>query len=150
MSKVEEKPVAERLKNGAVMLGKLWKSKDRCRNGWSAYLCSCAKKTAFCNTKLHWLILATGEGRELEDGEFGIALMMTASEWDMTGLVLRIEIPEAGEFRIAPKADTSMNHLGKLSENPESAKSVLMLMKSFPGAKMEFPEDEVPEEEIPE
>lgn len=144
MSKHEEKPVALRLKNGAVALGKLWKAKDRCRDGWSAYLCSCVKKTAFCNAKLQWMLMAIGEGRDQEDGDFGVALMMTASEWDLTGLTLRIEIPGSGEFKISPKADTSMTYLGKLAENAESAKSVLLLMKSFPGAKMEFPEEEIP------
>lgn len=87
------------------------------------------------------MLLALEAEREIEEGDFGLALMMTVSEWDATGLVMQVEIPGTGKFRIGKEAEGTMTELSNLSDNPESAKSVLLLLKSFPGAKMEFPKD---------
>jgi hypothetical protein len=143
MSRLEQKPVSERLKNGATQLGKLWRSKVRCQDGWDAYLCGCVKKSAFCVGKLQWIMLAASEGRPQEDGEFGLALMMTASEWDLTGLSMEVEIEDSGTFKLGQKAESTMKDFGELSKDPESAKSVLMVMKKFGGSSMELPEEEL-------
>lgn len=117
-------------------------SKARCKSGWSADECGCLKPSRFCKAKLQWVLLAIEEGRDVEAGAFGLVHMMKASEWDLTGLVMKVEIPGTGNFRIGKEAEGTMTELANLSVEAEAAKSVLLLLKSFPGAKMEFPKDE--------
>lgn len=141
MPTLADKPISERLRNGAVALGKLWRQ-VKCPEGWRADECSCAKKSPFCAAKVQWLLLAMRDDRDPEEGDFGLALMMLASEWDQTGLRMAIDIPEAGEYKWGRGGAGLMADFGRLAKNPKAALSVLVLMKSFPGSKMEFPKEE--------
>jgi hypothetical protein len=137
-----EKPIPERLRNGAVALGNLWRSKVTCPEGWRADECSCAKKMPFCAAKVQWLMLAVMDGRDPVEGDYGLAIMMSGQEWGLTGLRLAVDIPEAGQYKIGRGGDGAMVDFVRLAENPKAALSVLVLMKSFPGSKMEFPQEE--------
>lgn len=145
----EALPLATRLKRGAQMLGALWRSKQRCVMGWAVLtdektlvLCDCEKPTRFCMAKKQWVVLAMTE-RELVNDEHGVVLMMNASEWDETGLLLKIEVEGQGEIKVGNASDEKkrgqmkMVDLAAIASDPESGKKMLGLLKAFPGSKVQ-------------
>jgi len=139
-------PTKERLLKGAVLLGELWQSGMRCADGWRVTaedggalapdgFCRCPEKNRFCKARGLWIELAVVDGRDVEPGEFGFALMMTASEWDASGLTLHLKgFAKMEDFAVGPKGQISMGGLGKVAQAPDSLQSVLALMRRFPGS----------------
>lgn len=158
---VAERPTAERLLDGAKQIGAYYRAGDRCATmGWAVKglegaesceaqldadeLCKCGKKsTRFCKAKVKWLIVAMMEPREIQMGEYGLALTMSGAEWDATGLSLIWEPPEIGTTKVGPKSGISMKMLRELGIEPMSGITTLKLMRAFPGAKMEFEKSEL-------
>jgi hypothetical protein len=134
---VETKTVEERLMKGARIIGELWRLKERCPKGFAAEECVCEKKTRFCKAKSQWLDLALIDAREPIEGEYDLALMMKGLEWDATGLTLKWDLEGVGLINVGTKGNLKMADLIALMENPESARSVLGLMKSFPGSQVQ-------------
>lgn len=140
-----------RLLKGSRVLGQFWLAGDRCQEGWSVHgikppegvevpkapECVCEKKSRFCKAKVQWINLAIEEGRGLLDDPYGIPLMMMASDWDATGLTLKIDLPEIGMVGIGPNGITSMTELAKISQAPESLHSMMNIWKMFPGSRVE-------------
>lgn len=153
---VIERPTSERLLDGARQIGNFFRAGERCQTmGWMIKfaegaescevllepqeLCKCgAKATRFCKAKVKWLMLCLEESREIFAGEFGLAWTMMGKEWDATGLTLSWEVPEIGVVMVGPKSGITMKNLIELGADPLSGRTTLKLMKSFPGAKMEF------------
>jgi hypothetical protein len=140
-------PLSERLLKGAMKLGALWRSKRRCLLGWSftpedicMEPCKCEVKTDFCKGRLLWIVLAIQNG-QLEDAEFGdyglATTVMTAKQFDATGLTMSIPVKDVGEIKVGPKGAMSMAHLAKLYQDPQSAISIFALIKAFPKARIE-------------
>jgi len=146
--------IEERLRKGASILGDCWRAGDRCAFGWSIrmtpmlddedsekaverWACQCETKTKFCKTKAFWLKLALQELRLPDEGPYGVALAMTAAEWDLTGLMMRVEIPEVGPVTIGPKGMTTMAGLLDVSRHPGLLKTMYPFWKTIPGAKFE-------------
>ena len=150
--------IEDRLKKGATALGQYWRAGDRCATGWGVNLsafvdgedsekaverwaCSCEKKSRFCKAKALWFRLALMELREECEGEFGIALMMNATEWDLTGLTLKYPIgqpaPGGKVIGIGQKGLLTMASLLNLMKVPETLVSTVQLMQAFPGAKID-------------
>jgi hypothetical protein len=146
--------IEERLKKGAGILGEYWRAGERCAFGWGIrmaplgededsekaierWACQCETKTRFCKTKVHWVKLALMELRLPEEGPYGIPLLMTASEWDLTGLTMKVEIPDVGPLTIGPKAMTTMAGLLDVSRHPGLIKTMYPFWKTMPGAKFE-------------
>jgi hypothetical protein len=139
MNQTTTLPLPERLKNGAKKLGQLWKiPEERCVSGWSLDPCTCQPTKKFCRAKDLWLTLAIEAGRDLDYDPFGLALAMTASEWDETGLLLRMSHPEIGEVLVGsgPKKMTMMQDLLSLMSTPDSLKDILMVMKTFENSRV--------------
>jgi hypothetical protein len=147
MPDVGTTPVADRLKRGAAMLGELWRKGIRCSEEWSVLCpdadptliaeCFCETKTTFCHAKIQWLKLAMDSGREIVDGEFGLILAMNGSEWDASGLTVKFDIPGVGIHGIGPAGVMGRQDILKLCEAPDTLGSILNMMKSFPGMKVE-------------
>lgn len=155
-----DKPTAERLRDGAKTIGNLWRAGERCRTaGWAVKgladaescedqfdpdeLCKCgAKATRFCKAKVQWMLLAMAEPRDIVVGEYGFALTMSGSEWDLSGLLLGWDVPEVGVLKIGVKGALSMKELKGLMAEPLGARTTLRLIKAFPGAKVEFEKEE--------
>lgn len=139
---LSERPTELRLRDGAIALGRLWQAGERCKAGWSADECGDATPSKFCRAKLQWALLAIGIGREVHEGEHGLALSMTASELDLTRRVMTVSLEDVGDATpIGGASNITLVHLAELSKTPEAAKSILTLMKKFPGSKMEFPKE---------
>lgn len=139
MNQTMTPPLPERLKNGAKKLGQLWKiQEERCASGWSLDPCTCQPTKKFCRAKELWLTLALEAGRDLDYDPFGLALAMTAAEWDETGLLLRMSHPEIGEVLVGsgPKKMTMMQDLLSLMRTPDSLKDILMVMKTFENSRV--------------
>lgn len=134
-----------RLRKGAQVLGALWRSKQRCSLGWGLaghetlpIVCDCQVETRFCKGKRQWALLALEAGREFILGEHGLALMMTASEWDETGLVMNVEIDgEAEHLKVGRAGQMKMADLAAISSDPETGRKMLGLLKAFPGSKVQ-------------
>lgn len=131
----------ERLLKGAAVLGKLWrKPEDRCAFGWEITFidaeCLCEPKKKFCVARTQWITLALEEDRKPEYGPFSLALMMTAKEWDATGLTMEVEREQEEPLYIGPNGVCQMTDLVFLQEEPEVLGSISTLMKAFPGAKI--------------
>jgi hypothetical protein len=151
-TKAEDRPTTERLAAGAKVLGSLWRRKDRCKEGWRVSAgevdgswhseCACSPQSKFCTAKLRWVMLAIGEGREPEEGPFGLIQMMTVGELDALGTPVNVEITGVGPFRVGTGGNAAARDLIDLSKDAESAKHVLGLMKAFPGSKMSFQKEE--------
>jgi hypothetical protein len=88
------------------------------------------------------MLLAMAEPREIVTGEFGLALTMTGSEWDASGLTLIWDVPEVGALKIGRKGALSMKELKGLMAEPQSGRTTLRLIKAFPFAKVEFEKEE--------
>lgn len=144
----------ERLKNGAVLLGELWRANERCASGWAitmgsitddvnteeaveTWACRCPEKNKFCKAKTHWLKLAVLDLREPKGGEYGLAAMMTAQEWNLTKLTYSVDIPDLGVIGIGPKGVVDAVGFAKLHETPDCRAAILRLLKVFKGAKIE-------------
>lgn len=66
-----------------------------------------------------------------------LALLMTAAEWDATGVAMTMDFGAAGSVKVGtgPKAAISRARLERLStEAPETLAAVLKITKAFPGA----------------
>lgn len=140
MNKTTTLPLPERLKNGARKLGEFWKKEEeRCPSGWSLEVCSCQPMKKFCQARVLWLTLAVEAGRDLQEEPFGLALAMMASEFDATGLGLKIEHPQIGEFLAGTKPGCviTLKDLAKLMDSPEVLSSALRVMKFFPRSSIE-------------
>jgi hypothetical protein len=141
---IDEIPIAERVLNGAKLLGQLWRAGERCASGWSLGKeagCSCGEAgTKFCKARELWVSLAVIDGRDPLEGEFALALMMKASEWDATGLVMTAEPSQIGLVTIGPKpaSEVTMLELASLARSPDSAGGILKLMRKFPGSVMDL------------
>lgn len=149
MNKPQLSP-AERLKKGAIFLSQLWKvPEQRCTAGWSLDVCTCVPLKKFCSARLLWITLAVEECRDLEEGPYGLALAMTASEWDATGLTMKIEHSEVGVISIGSPQEcvTGMVDIGKMMDAPEVLASTLRVLKAFPKSKVVGLED-IPAESV--
>lgn len=155
--------VEKKLKEGAIFLGKTWREGQRCASGWDiketgfpegedpnkvirTWACQCAEKSKFCKGKAQWLSLAVGDLREAVDGAYGIPLMMTAGEWDLTKLTMTVELKDIGPVKIGPGGTLIMMDLLKQMPAPEGLKSTLRVLKAFPNARVEgIQEAELPD-----
>jgi hypothetical protein len=144
----------ERLKKGAFILGDLWRKNIRCSEEWSVLVleedittavdCFCEPKNAFCKAKKQWLTLAwTEELRLPVSGPFGVLETMKGSEWDATGLSVSFDFPGVGVHSIGPKGVMKREDIVKLFDAPDTLGSIVKLMKSFPGMKVEEVTDPV-------
>lgn len=146
--------VEKKLKEGAIFLGKMWRDGQRCSSGWDikvtefpegedafkvmkGWACRCSEKSKFCKGKAQWLNLAIGDLREPVDGPYGIPLMMTAEEWDLTKLTMNVEMEGIGTVSIGPNGTMIMVDLLKHMSAPEGLKSTLRVLKAFPNARVE-------------
>lgn len=133
-------PLSERLKKGAGVLGQIWKDPtQRCVAGWSIDGCTCEFPNKFCKARIQWLTLAVEDGRELQEDPYGIALAMTASEWDSTLLSMKIEHPKVPPFFVGANQDSimTMADMVKLMEEPDVLESMYYVLKAFPKAKVQ-------------
>lgn len=149
-----DRPIEERLLNGARTLGQFWRNNERCvTQGWSVKRaegasgvfipepCTCNPTTRFCRAKIQWLTLAgTQEDREMVEGDHGLALSMWGREWDATGLTLSWDYLGMGVVRVGPKGGVDMTGLRKLGADPVSGCVTLKLMARFSGSKIAFEE----------
>lgn len=129
------------------MLGKLWRErgeKGACAQAWDiGASCACPKgekPSPFCRARTRWIELAVEAGREIVEGEWGLVYSMTASEWDATGLTLKVDIPEAGGLvSVGSKESISMADLAYLamSGKKEGLRDVLAIQRVFPDARIE-------------
>lgn len=136
--------LATRLRKGAQVLGALWRSKTRCPFGWALIVtdellitCDCEpdKETKFCRAKRQWVALVSG-GREFLSGDLAVPFMMTASEWDETGLSMKVEVDGVGEIKVGKHGTITMTDFRSISGDPESGRRMLGLLKAFPGSKI--------------
>lgn len=154
----------ERLKKGAEILGKLWREGVHCGEEWGvlcpednpmeAVDCFCEPKNKFCTAKKQWLMLVTEDGRpesagplgfrEIRQGPFGLIETMTGTEWDATGLTVKIDFPGVGIHGIGPKGIMGRQDLVKLFEAPETLRSIVLMMSKFPGLKVVEVEEQDP------
>lgn len=133
-------PLPERLKKGATILGELWKvPENRCPIGWSLEECDCQPKKKFCVNRMHWILLAIEAGRDLEEGPYGLALAMTASEWDSTGLVMKLDHPTIKDLSVGSSkgAFVTMVDMSKLMEEPSALEGICIVMKTFENSKVQ-------------
>jgi hypothetical protein len=99
IAEVQKSAIPARLLNGAPILGKLWRDRQRCSGGWSA-LCPCddEKETLFCQAKERWVGLLRefnppGLAELHEADPFFIIKAMTVSMFEASQLTATISIP---------------------------------------------------------
>lgn len=98
VKEVQRSMIPGRLRRGAEVLGRLWRSGIRCLSEWSG-VCPCATPTDFCVAKKKWLGLV----RELHDGQYPYDLSgceellvlecMDARQFEATGLTILLALP---------------------------------------------------------
>lgn len=129
-----------------MMLGQLWRVPEhRCPSGWSLNDCDCQPLKKFCVARNLWIVLGIEADRDFEEGPFGLALALTASEWDSTALTMKIQHPEIGLICIGTNNDciTGMVDMAKMMDAPEVLASTLRVLKAFPKARVEGLSDPV-------
>jgi len=145
----QQLPRSERLKKGAAFLGQLWAVEgNRCPEGWTIEPCKCQPARKFCQARNLWVALALedwmesikkGEqdGREVDDGPFGLAVSMIASEWDATGLALKIQHPKVNVVIGTGKPCVmTMMDMGKLRDEPQALEGICVVMNTFEHSKV--------------
>jgi hypothetical protein len=102
-------------------------------------ICTCQPVKKFCQARLTWLTIAVEAGRDLQEDPYGLALAMTASEWDATGLTMAVEHPEIGKLLIGSSVEsvTGMVDMGRMMDAPEVLASTLRVLKAFPKSKVQ-------------
>lgn len=146
--------IEERLRKGATALGNTWRAGQRCGTGWGVtisdfpdgetsekaverWACQCTPRTDFCKAKALWFRLAMIELRDLVEGEYGVPMMMTATEWDLTKLTMKVEYEKLGQVVIGPGGTLTMSDLKKHMKAPQDLQATLLVLKTFPGARVE-------------
>jgi len=122
-------------------MGRLWREGKRCALGWAIPPCVCEVRTPFCEAKAKWYDLRTqADGRGAsgnEGGDFGLVYMMTAAEFEMSGLTMTIESQELGTFKVGPRGNVSWaDFLGKGKWTRGDLDVVAKILASFPGARV--------------
>ncbi len=148
MSK-QQLPRSERLKKGAAFLGQLWAvPENRCPKGWTIDPCGCQPARKFCTARNLWVTLAIDDwlesmargeqdGRDIDDGPFGLALSMIASEWDATSLGLRIQHPKVNVLVGSGKPCVmTMMDMVKLRDEPAALEGICVVMNTFENSKV--------------
>lgn len=139
-----EDPVAgisERLLNGAKLLGQLWRSGVRCGSGWSAG-CLCGSPVKFCRAKEQWMRLADKAGRTVDvASQWAFIEAMTIDELEATGLTLTRDLGDLGKVKVGPAGDFPVREFMKICGDQESLKSVLRVIRKFPGSRVTAVED---------
>jgi hypothetical protein len=145
--KFKDQPIWQRLLEGAKVLGQLWQKYKGCAKAWDvSEVCACLadqKPSPFCRARTRWLTLALEAGREVVDGEWGLFYSMTASEWDATGLTIKIELLDiGGVVAVGPAGAVTMRGLAQIAEKggKEGLRGALKIIQSFEGSKIEVPE----------
>lgn len=130
-----------RLLRGARILGRLWQGGPRCADGWSRR-CSCTPKTESCVAKLKWIEMVLDYGPDqlalaswTGDEPYFVIEAMTVSQFEATGLTVRVDIPGRGIIAIGPKG-TCWKTLTDLAQVPEQEedeawKAVMMIQRMF-------------------
>lgn len=145
------KSLSERLLAGAKMLGNLWRRGKRCARAWAIgdadilatvtplvfAGCACEPRTDFCKARWLWITLAVQAEQELADGDHGLALSMSSSQWDATGLTITLPVEGGANVAVGPKGSMSMKHFRELAKDPKAAQSIFSLLKVFPKARVE-------------
>lgn len=153
MTKPPLPSLPERLKKGAAFLGQLWAvPENRCPDGWTIDPCKCQPLKKFCQARNLWVTLALDDwiaslnrgeqnGREMDDGPFGLGLSMRASEWDACVRQMKIQHPDpdVGLINIGANKDcvAGMSYLAKMMDAPEGLASTLRVLKYFPNSKVQ-------------
>lgn len=153
----QQRPRSERLKEGAAFLGKLWAvPENRCPNGWTIDPCHCQPARSFCKARNLWVTLAIEDwmaalsrgdedGRDLDDGPFGLALSMIASEWDATVLALKVEHPKTNVVVGSGKSCVmTMMDMAKLRNEPAALEAICVVMNTFENSKVSGIESSTP------
>jgi len=133
-------PLAQRLIKGAGVLGRLYKSGERCARAWSMD-CDCAEPLKdFCKAKRQWvkLFLESPRKGDVDFGEeFGLIESMTEAELEATGLMLTLEFPELGELKVGPGGQIPWKEFRSFrSYGADALATVATVLKEFPGARV--------------
>lgn len=132
----QEQDLPARLRNGAKLLGDLWRAGLRCASGW-APSCSClGGKTKFCRAKEQWALLAPlTRNFAVEDTPFGVVEAMLRPEIEAVGRTLSIETPEVGTWKAGPAGVVPIDEIYNGWEDGwEEVRVLLMMFKVFPGS----------------
>lgn len=135
--------VLERLRNGARIMGELWRAGQRCTASWSASgECLCQKKSTFCKARRQWIDLMISEDGENparaiegdeEDHPFAMFEAMLASELDATCLTITLD----NGVKIGPAGSTAVKFAVEISSGEaHGAGALAMLLRTFRGSKI--------------
>ena len=136
---VISKDTADRLLNGAKVLGDFWRRGDRCSTKWAS---SCGDavvgKPDFCKAKLKWVTLALSCGSSIDhESEYAVIEAMMISEFEASGLTMLIEHPTHGRIKVGPKEALSLRDLTVLADAQDQVGGTLKVLEAFPGAMID-------------
>jgi len=131
----------ERLLRGAEMLGRLWKGDfRRCESGWSP-MCSCERRSDFCQAKELWIRLALEDGRQIDEfSPMAIIEAMKVSEIKAAGLTLSVQFP-SGTVDVGPTSGMNWDTLLQNMGHPDDLVSVFRVLSIFKGSRVATQEE---------
>jgi hypothetical protein len=138
VEEIRKAAVPGRLKNGAEVLGRLWREGARCASGWSG-TCACRDRTEFCQAKLKWAGLLVryhgGWPYGLTGKEpFAVIEAMRVSWFNASGLTASLEFPDLKKpVKIGTKGTTWGTLRGLMSAGPEEKAEGLKVVEKLQG-----------------
>jgi hypothetical protein len=137
IAQLQKAAIPPRLLKGAKVLGHLWKSGNRCGNGWALH-CSDPEggEHEFCRAKDKWIGLLEDLGAQrLTDVDpkspFGILEAMTVRELEATGLTVNVDVRGLGPCPFGPAGQPWENfeHLASDDQNWGTAQLMWKIFK---------------------
>lgn len=131
--------IPSRLNKGAAVLGRLWRSGERCRSGWST-ACNCSPRSNFCEAKGRWTPLAIeyhgGLPFGIQDGDpFSIIEMMTKRQFESMNITILVELPGGTKVKVGAGGATLdlIPQLASLQDDPEALSEAVRSVQLIQG-----------------
>ncbi len=145
MPQVASEAILERLRNGARIMGELWRAGARCTAAWSATgSCQCKKRSKFCVAREQWINLMVAEdlgnpARAIEDGgdpkdhPFALFENMLAAELEASCFTITLD----NGVKIGPAGSVAVKFSVEISNGEAHGGGALaMLLRTFRGSKI--------------
>jgi len=126
-----EQSASFRLRNGAEILGGLYRKGLRCASGWSR-LCACPTKTPFCLAKARWIEISRDADDRLfevaSDDPWWVINVMTQADLAASGLTVSMQVFGLYDIRVGPNGNVPVDQFFQLGEDPQLARAAFMVV----------------------
>jgi len=149
----DETQTAERLVNGAKLIGQLYRSGQRCGAGWKFGCPDAAQaKTKLCRAKGQWEALAAQAGQKIPDdqappSDFEFIGELSIKQLVASGFTMTVDLGDGQPIKVGPAGVIPVADFVGMARDPQGMEGVLKVLREFPGSKVTGTEEPAKEAE---